>query len=201
MIPIVPLGLSTIMGEIPLVPLGRQTMPLSRDILNCQNKGKDMILYYNVNTCEAPVFVEHEGVIGDLNLGMTDDEEELTRRSSTSNMKEYLPGKTDISVTGTQITDGNYEGNAALNSAIADGDPIDVLVLTNDIDTVYSYGVRGKMYNFDRSINGPATGEMEQSFNLKPAACADCPVRYVKVAEAGTAADWDPTDYSPVFTS
>lgn len=173
-------------------------MPLSESIASCQNPGSDMIAYYNVGTCAVPVWSEHEGIVGDLNLGMVDDEEELTRRTSTSNFKEYTPGKTDVSFTGQQIPDGNYEGNAAFNSAIKDGTPLDILVLTDDLSVVNSYGIRGKMYNFDRSISGPATGEQEQTFSFKPAACSDCPVRYVQVAIAGTAADFDPTDYAPV---
>lgn len=173
-------------------------MPLTETISSCQNPGSDVILYYNVNTCAVPIWAEHEGVVGDLNLGEVDDEEELTRRTSTSNIKEYTPGKTDISVSGQQIPDGNYEGWAALNSARKDGTPIDVLVLNNDIGTENAFGVRGKMYNFDRSLSGPATGEQEQTFSLKPAACSDCPVRFVKVVAAGSVADYDPTVYAPV---
>jgi hypothetical protein len=160
-----------------------------------------MLMYYNVGTCLVPVWAEHSGVVGDLTLGITDDEEELIRRSSTANFKEYIPGRTDISITGNQIPDGNYDGNAAFNSAIKDSGAIDLLVMTDDVDTLYAYGVRGKFYNFDRSINAPAQGEMEQAFSFKPAACADCPVRYVRVSVEGTAADWDPTDFTSVVTS
>lgn len=173
-------------------------MVLTATPSDCQNAGKDMVLYYNVGDCADPIWVEHLGVVGDLNLGITDDEEELTRRRQDSNIKEYLPGQTDISVTGQQITDGNYEGNAILNSMIKDGEPQDILVLTSSIDTVNSYGVRGKFYNFDRSLSGPNQGEQEQSFNLKPAACADCPVRYVHVTVGGDAVDYDPGTFTPV---
>lgn len=173
-------------------------MPLSAVPVDCQNAGRDMILYYNVGDCATPIWVEHLGVIGDMNLGDVDDEEQLSRRRSTSRIKEYLPGDTDISITGQQITDGNYEGNAFLNSMRRGGEPGDVLVLTEPISSVNAYGVRGKMWNFDRSISGPASGEQEQQFSLKPAACSDCAVRYVHVEVAETAADFDPTDFTPV---
>lgn len=176
-------------------------MPLSATLSDCQNDGSNFATYYNVGTAGAPIWVEHLGILGDLTLTITDDENQTTRRNSSSNFKEYLPGKTEVSFTGQQIVDGNYEGNAAFNSAIKDGTPIDLLLLTDDVDTAYSYGLRGEFYNFDRSINAPAEGEMEQAFNMRPAACATTPVRYVKVETPGTAADWDPTDITYVSTS
>ena len=176
-------------------------MPLTTTITDCQHDGSEFICYYNVGTASVPIWVEHQGLIGDLNLGMTDDENESTRRSTTSNFKEYLPGKTDAVFSGQQITDGNYEGNAAFNSAVKDGDPIDLLILTDDVDTAYGYGLRGEFYNFDRSISAPASGEQEQSFSFKPAACPTTAVRYVQVASAGTASDFDPTTITYVSTS
>ncbi len=173
-------------------------MPLANAITNCQQLGTDFATYYNRGTAGTPIWSEHQGIIGDLNLGITDDENESTRRDATSNFKEYLPGKTDISFTGQQIPDGNYVGQAAFNSAIKDGTPIDLLLLTDSVDVQYAYGVRGDFYNFDRSLSAPAEGEAEQSFNMKPAACADTPVRYVRIDPASTVNDWDPTsiDYS-----
>jgi len=168
-------------------------MPLSATIAECQNKGKDMALYYNTGSCSVPVWVEHIGVIGDLTLAEADEEEELQRRRSTTNVKVYIPGLTDVGITGTQITDGNYEGNVFLNSMRTGGDPRDVLLLTDDIATVGAYGWRGKMYNFDRGISGPYQGEQEQNFNLKPAGCSDCDVRAVKVAVASAVANYDAT--------
>lgn len=173
-------------------------MPLSNTIERCQILGTDFVAYYNRGTCAVPIWSEHQGIIGDLNLGIVDDENESTRRNAASDFKEYNPGKTDISFTGQQIPDGNYIGQAAFNSALKGGQPIDLLLLTDDVDTQYAYGVRGEFYNFDRSLSAPAEGDMEQSFNMKPAACSDCPVRYVRVDPAGTVGDWDPTtiDYS-----
>lgn len=173
-------------------------MALDTTPQDCENAGKDVSLYYNVGTCAVAIWVEHLGIVGDLNLGETDDENELSRRRSSSDIKEYLPGMTDVSVSGQQITDGNYEGNAFLNSMRKGGSPRDVLVLTDDISTVNAYGYRGKWYNFDRSISGPAQGEQEQTFSLKPAACTDCAVRPVKVTVADTIGDYDPTTFTPV---
>ncbi len=175
-------------------------MPLSTTLANCQNPGSDMTIYWNAGTGGSPIWVEHLGIVGDLNLSIVDDEDESNRRTSTSNFKEFSPGKTDLSITGVQIPDGNYEGNAAFNSAIKDGDPIDLLVLTGPIDEEYAYGVRGDFYNFDRSISGPATGQQEQSFNFKPALCPVTEVGYVQIVSAAVATkDW--TAFTPVTTS
>ncbi len=173
-------------------------MPLTTTPSDCQNAGKDMVLYYNVGDCADPVWIEHLGIVGDMNLGDTTDKEELQRRRSDSDIKEYLPGQSDISVTGTQLTDGNYEGNAVLNSARKNGEPIDVLVLTAPISEVGAYGVRGKFYNFDHSISGPNQGEQNQNFDLSPAACGDCPVRYVKVNVSDAIVDYNPADITLV---
>jgi hypothetical protein len=167
-------------------------MALSATITNCQNDGSNFALYWNGGTAGTPIWLFHDGIIGDVNLGMVDDENESNRRTST-NIKEYNPGKTDISITGQQIPDGNYIGNAAFNSAIKDGNPVDLLALTDDVDIQYAYGVRGEFYNFDRSISAPSSGDQEQSFNFKPAACPTTAVRYVRVDPAGTVGDWDPT--------
>lgn len=175
-------------------------MPLSKTLANCQNPGSDMTIYWNAGTAGSPIWVEHKGIVGDVNLGIVDDEDETTRRDSASVFKEYAPGKTDISITGTQIPDGNYEGNAAFNSAIRGGDPIDILALTGPKSEEYAYGVRGEFYNFDRSITGPNTGQMEQSFNLKPALCPTTRVRYVQIV-SGLVATKDWTAFTPVSTA
>lgn len=175
-------------------------MALSATISDCQNEGSDFSCYYNVGTAETPIWIYHKGLIGDLNLGMVDDKNESSRRTG-SNFKEYLPGRTDINFTGQQITDGNYEGNAVFNSAIKDGSPIDLLILTDQKDVQYSYGVRGEFYNFDRSISAPASGEQEQTFDLSPAACATTPVRYVMIDPADTVTNHDPTNITTVSTS
>lgn len=175
-------------------------MALSTSLASCQNDGSDFTLYWNAGTAGSPIWVEHEGIIGDLNLGLVYDENESNRRSSTSDFKEYNPGKIDCSITGNQIPDGNYEGLAAFNSAIKNGDPIDLLALTGPINQEYAYGVRGEFYNFDLSINAPGTGDQEQAFNLKPAACPTTAVRYVQIVSGNvTTKDW--TNFTPVSTS
>lgn len=176
-------------------------MPLSKKVTNCQNPGTDMSVYWNAGTANSPIWVLHTGIIGDLNLGLTDDENESTRRDSSTNFKEFSPGKTDCSITGNQIPDGNFEGLNAFNSAIKGGDPIDLLVLTGPITEQYAYGVRGEFYNFDRSLSGPATGDMEQAFNMRPAACPTVPVRYVQITAPNTVATKDWTNFTPVTTA
>lgn len=174
-------------------------MPLAKTLQNCDSLGSDMSVYWNAGTAESEIWVLHIGITGDLTLTLTDDENESNRRDSTANFKEYSPGKTDCSISGVQIPDGNFEGLAAFNSAIKDGDPIDLLVLTGPIDEEYAYGVRGEFYNFDRSINAPASGDMEQNFNMKPAKCPTVPVRYVQIVSAAVV-DKDWTDFTPVTT-
>lgn len=165
------------------------------EITQCQNDGDEMRLYYNLSgDCNAPTWVEHVGIIGDLNLADTDDENEVTRRGGNS-LKKYNPGKTDLAITGTQIVQGNYQGFQVVNSAKKGGSPRHLMLLTNPISNANAIGYAGMWYNFDRSISGPAEGEQEASFNLKPAACVEteCEVKSVKVLSGGTVSDWDQT--------
>lgn len=166
------------------------------EITECQNDGDEMRLYYSLSgDCEVPVWVEHVGIIGDLNLGDVDDKNEVRRRGSSSNIKKYNPGNSEIEITGTQIVQGNYQGFQVINSAKKGGSPRHFMILTAPISTVNAIGYAGQMYNSDRSISGPGEGEQEASFSLYPAACvaAACEVKAVKVLSAGTAADWDQT--------
>ena len=168
-------------------------MPAVTEITDCQNSGDQMSLYYNLSgDCAIPVWVLHVGIIGDLNIGDTDDEKTLKRRGSGS-IKKYIPGDTDIAITGTQIVQSSYQGFQVLQSARKGGTPKHLLVLTSPISVVGACGYAGQFYNFDRSISGPAEDEQEGSFNLKPAACVAtaCEVKAVRVAVSGTAADWD----------
>lgn len=164
-------------------------------ITECQNDGDEMRLYYNLSgDCDTPVWVEHVGIIGDLDIADTDEENLLNRRGGNS-IKKYNPGKTDLAITGKQVVQGNYQGFQVINAAKKGGDPRHLMILTNPIDNVNAIGYAGSWYNFDRSISGPAEGEQEASFNLKPAACVadECEVKAVKVLVGGTAADWDQT--------
>jgi len=173
-------------------------MALTATPQDCVNPGKDMTLYYNVGTCGSPIWVEHLGVTGDLSLNEEDEEQAVQRRRASSRVNEFNPGNTDVSISGQQMTDSNYEGNAFLNSMRAGGTPREVLILTAPIAVVGAMGWRGKFWNFNRSISGPISGEQEQQFSLKPAACTDCPVKTVKVATTNVAADFDPTSFTPV---
>ena len=164
------------------------------EITECQNDGDKMKLYYSLSgDCDSPVWVEHVGIINDLNLADTDDEQQVNRRGSVNSIKKYNPGDTDLAVTGTQIVQGNYQGFQVLNSAKKGGAPRHLMILSGALSDVNSIGYAGHWYNLDRSISGPAEGEQEGSFNLRPAACVveECEVKAVKVLVSGTAADWD----------
>lgn len=163
------------------------------EITDCQNSGDQMSLYYNLSgDCDSPTWVLHVGIIGDLNIGDTDDEKTLKRRGSGS-IKKYVPGDTDLAITGTQIVQSSYQGFQVLQSARKGGTPKHLMILTSPLSVVGACGYAGKFYNFDRSISGPAEDEQEGSFNLKPAACVEteCEVKAVRVTTGGTAADWD----------
>jgi len=140
---------------------------------SCDVRGRDMVLYYNTGTCESPVWVLHKGIIGDLTLGETEDDEELSSRNPYRLTKEYLDGEIDLSITGTQSTDSAYAGFQALMTRGL----VSVMVLTGPVDVAGGTGWEGEWRNKDRTINGPTTGSMLTNFNLKPAACTLCPVR------------------------
>lgn len=162
----------------------------------CDKRGDELSLYYNTGDSATPVWVLHVGLVGDLTFNETDDEQELSIRNPAQLIKEYLAGRTDLSISGTQVLDDEYEGCLFLTSMRAGGEPRDVLVLTGTIDTVGVVGFRGKWYNVDRTATGPETGPPNRNFNLRPAACTDTPVRAVRVAVADTIADYDPTQWS-----
>ena len=180
--------------------------------VNCERKGAEVSLYLNVgddptdaggSDCGVEVWVFHKGVVGDLNLGETEDEEELTRRDPDSYVKEYSESRIDIEISGEQVVDFDYEGCAYLNSMRSGGYARDVMLLSGYIDEVGVAGWRGKFRNFDRSFTGPESGSGRQTFKLKPAACQKdgCRVRPVRVEVAGEIADYDPTDFTPYTTS
>ena len=171
---------------------------MSTAVTESCKRGIDLTLYYNTGTNAAQVWVEHVGIIEDLSMPETEDENELTGRRVTRQVKEYTDGDIDISITGTQVCDPEYEGWQFLNSMRNGGPSRDVMCLTGKIGEVGSYGWRGDFRNFDRSFNGPATGNLTNAFNLKPAVPCRADhvgVRVVKVAVADAIADFDPTDY------
>lgn len=164
---------------------------------SCDRKGADLSLYYNTGTCEVPVWVFHRGIVGDLTVNDADDEEELAIRDPDQNFKLYSPGKTDLSVSGEQLLDPTYEGAHLFNTMRRGGAPADLLVLTGSIEDVGNVGYRGAFWNMDRGWNGPETGNATQNFNLRPAACQDCPITTVRVEEAGEIVDYDPGVFVP----
>lgn len=161
--------------------------------VNCDARGMDMTLYYNMGDEDTPVWVEHLGITGDLTLSETEDEEELTTRNRNRSFKEYVEGDTDLAITGTQVVDPLYQGWQVLYSARTHGEPKDIMVLTAPMSVIGAVGYRGKFRNKDRTFNGPATGSQTQAFNLRPAACTDTPVRNVRIETTDTVTDWDPT--------
>jgi hypothetical protein len=159
-------------------------------------KGSKVTLYYNVGTSTTPVWVEHVGMVEDLNMPETEELSELSGRRTNRLVKEYNEGEIEISITGTQLTSPDYEGWQFLNSMRAGGISRDVMCLSNKIGVLGAYGWRGDFRNGDRSLNGPASGSQTNTVDLKPAAPCHpdwVPVRVVKVAVADTAADFDPT--------
>jgi len=161
--------------------------------LMCDLAGMEAGLYYNLGDVDTPVWVEHVGITGDLTCTETEDENELTTRNRNRKVKEYTEGEIDVNITGTQVVDSEYQGYQALYSARKGGEPLDVMWLTQAITEIGAVGWRGKMRNFDRTFNAPATGSQTQNFSLKPAACTDAPVREVKVTAEDTVTDFDPT--------
>ncbi len=166
-------------------------------------KGSDATLYYSTGTGASPVWVEHIGMVEDLDMNETDDLNELNGRRTTRVVKEYGTGETELSVTGTQIFDSNYEGWAYLNSARPGGESKDVMVLTGKLDEGGAYGWRGDFWNSDRTNRGPSSGDLVSAVNLQPAAPCKVdhvPVRVVKVTgstgSAGTVSVYDPTEFT-----
>lgn len=140
---------------------------------SCDTRGRDLVLYYNTGTCAAPVWVLHTGIVGDLTIGETEDDEELSTRNPGRLTKEYLDGEIDLSITGTQSTDEEYAGYQALMTRSI----VKVMVLTGPVDVAGGSGWEGEWRNKDRTTSGPTSGSMLTNFNLKPAACTLCPVR------------------------
>lgn len=167
---------------------------MSTVIESCK-KGSDMTLYYNTGTGASPTWVEHLGMVEDLDVNESDELSELSGRRASRKVKEYNQGDTELSISGSQIHDPGYEGWQILNAARNDGVSKDLLVLSGSLATAGSYGWRGDFWNSDRSLKGPSSGDMVNAVNLQPAAPCHADhqeVRVVKVATPGTAADFDP---------
>lgn len=170
-------------------------MSTSVTIQQCK-KGSEQTLYYNTGTESVPVWVEHEGMVEDLDIGETDDLGELSSRRASRLVKEYAEGETELAITGTQTSDPDYEGWQYLNAARPGGTPRDLAILGGKIGDVNSYGWRGDFWNSDRTQRGPQSGPLVNAVNLQPAApcrAEAVEVRVVKIVIADTIADFDPT--------
>lgn len=160
---------------------------------NCDLRGMDACLYFNMGDDDTPVWVEHIGLTGDLTCTENEDENELSTRNRNRRVKEYTEGDTDLTISGTQVMDPEYIGWQVLYSMRTGGSPYDCMFLTQPISEVGAVGWRGFMRNLDRTFNAPATGSQNQNFSLKPAACTLVGVRPVKISVADTPANYDPT--------
>jgi hypothetical protein len=159
------------------------------DQVNACLKGSSLTVYYNVGTPTTAVWVEHLGMIEDLDVSEVEELQEFSSRSSQRMFKEYNYGEVELAVTGTQMYDPSYEGWQYMNAARAGGNPGDFLILGGYLNLVCSYGWRGAFWNSDRSLRGPAQGNMVNAVNLQPASgCnrGDTPgVHVVRVETAG----------------
>ena len=174
-------------------------MAQSTNLTQCDKQGSEISLYYNTGTCATPVWVFHKGVVGDLNLSETENENELSNRDPAQIVRQYTEDKIDLEISGEQVVDQDYEGCAFINSMRSKGVPGDVCWLSGYMSETGNFGWRGKFRNFDRSISGPESGAPRQTFRLKPAACVleECKVRPVKVSVADAVADYSPETFTP----
>lgn len=159
-------------------------------------KGSQVTLYYNTGIPAAPVWIEHVGMVEDLDMNETEELTELSGRREDRIVKEYNEGEIELAITGTQICDVDYEGWQALNSSRTGGIPGDFACLTNKISVIGAYGWRGDFWNGDRTFRGPSSGDLVNAVNLQPAApcnVASETVRVVRVSTPGDADDFDPT--------
>ena len=167
-------------------------------------KGSDVTLYYNVSgDPDNPVWIEHLGMLEDLDINEVEELQEFSNRDSNRRVKQYNEGEIELSVSGTQIHDASYEGWQALTAARRGGSPIDALILGGKIDTECVVGWWGGWWNSDRTMRGPATGNCVNAVNLQPASSCNNPITYpvqmVKVTPAGTLdPNYDPTVWTPI---
>jgi hypothetical protein len=183
------------------------TLEQRTDLTQCDKKGSEVSLYLNVgddpsdaggSDCSVEIWIYHKGVVGDLNCGETEDQEELSNRDPEQIVKQYTESKIDIEISGEQVLDSFYIGCQYLNSMRSGGYARDVMILNGYIDEVGSQGWRGKFRNFDRSFTGPESGPGRQTFMLKPAACVKegCKVRPVQIEAANTVTDYTPETFT-----
>lgn len=182
-------------------------MPAQTELVLCDQKGSEMSLYYDTaddptisggSSCTSPVWVFNKAVTGDMQLGETDDEEEQSSRAPNRLYKEYGESKSDLEVSGEMMVDPTYDGFKFLNAMRPGSFARNCLVLSTYISNVGAIGFKGKFRNFDRSIAGPQSGQLKQTFKLKPASCVKdaCRIIPVNVAVADAIATYDPGVFS-----
>ena len=158
-------------------------------------KGSEVTLYYNTGViASTPVWVEHIGMVEDLDMNETEDLTELTGRRDGRQVKEFNEGEIELAIIGTQICDPEYEGWQYLNASRTGGIPQVFACLTGKLDVVGSYGWRGQFWNGDRTFRGPANGDLVNAVNLQPAAPCSDPAETVHVVKIGTPNLVDPFD-------
>ena len=160
-------------------------------------KGTDQTLYYNTGVIgSVPTWVEHLGIVEDLDMNETEEITELTGRRDSRQTKEYNQGQVELSISGSQICDPDYEGWQYLNASRTGGTPQVFCCLTQKISVVGAYGWCGQFWNSDRTFRGPVSGNLLNAINLQPAApCGEQvdPVKVVKVLSPGDPGNFDPT--------
>jgi hypothetical protein len=180
---------------------------VATDLTMCDQKGSEMSLYYDNaddpsisggSSCTTPTWVFNKAITGDMSIGETEDENELSSRDPDMTYKQYSESKPDLEITGELLVDPNYDGFVYMNAMRAGSYGRNILVLTTYISNVGAIGFKGKFRNFDRTISGPEQGAGKQTFKLKPAACvkAGCKITPVEVAVANAVATYDPGAYT-----
>ena len=174
-------------------------MTQGAELTQCDKSGNELSLYLNVGSCETPTWIYHKGVVGDLNYNENENPNEQSSRDPAQLVRQYVGDKIDIEISGEQHVDAFYEGCNFINSMRHKSAARDICILTGYMSEVGVTGWRGKFRNFDRSVSGPESGPMRQTFMLKPAACVTtaCKVRPVQVATANAVADYNPGTFTP----
>lgn len=179
------------------------------DLVNCDQKGSEMSLYYDTaddpsivggSACTTPAWVYNKAVSGDMTIADTEDESELSSRDPAMEYKQYSESKPDLEISGELLIDPDYDGFRYINAMRSGSYGRNILVLTSYLTNINSIGFKGKFRNFDRTLSGPETGAGKQNFKLKPAACVrpGCKITPVKIAISGTAGSYDPGIFTTV---
>lgn len=185
---------------------------MATDLVNCDQKGSEMSLYYDTaddpsiaggSSCTTPAWVYNKAVSGDMTITDTEDENELSARDPEMQYKQYSESKPDLEISGELLIDPDYDGFRYMNAMRAGSFGRNILALTSYLTNVGSIGFKGKFRNFDRTLSGPEAGAGKQNFKLKPSACvkAGCKITPVKIAVSGTAATWDPGTFTTASIS